>query len=116
MKTFKIKSVHSVCVDNFIEGEGDEVNSYIISDEVKATNVKEAIEKYFQSVLYYDFDFSLAEVDGGQLYYSVLVDKDNSKASKNQIELWKKDELVLYANNISVVAYELTLIYLNEEL
>ena len=116
MKTFKIKSEHNVYVDSFTEGQGDAVNSYIVSDEVKATNVKEAIEKYFDSVLCYDIDFAFAEVDGGRLYYSVLVDKDNIEASKNQIELWKKGEVTLYANNISVMAYELTLIDLEEEL
>lgn len=116
MKTFKIESEHNVYIDSFTEGEGDAVNSYNTSREIKATNVKEAIEKYFQSVLYYDFDFSLAETYEGKLDYSVLVDKDNSEASKNQVELWKKDELVLYANNITITVYELTSVDLDKEL
>ena len=116
MKTFKIESEHNVYIDSFTEGEGVAVNSYNISEEIKATNVKEAIEKYFQSVLFYGFDFSLSGVEQGYLYYTVLVDEDDIEASKNQIELWKKDEVTLYANNISIVAYELTPIDLDEEL
>jgi|SRR5690606_1864543 len=116
MKTFKIKSEHNVYVDSFTEGEGDAVNSYNISDEIKATNVKEAIEKYFQSYLYYAFDFSLAEVDEGILNYSVLVDENSNEVSENQIELWKKNEVELYANRITITVYELTSVDLDKEL
>lgn len=115
MKTFKIESEHDVYIDSFTEGEGDAVNSYNISEEIKANNVKEAIEKYFDSVLCYAFDFSFAGTYEGRLEYSTLVDEDNSEASENQIELWKKDDVTLYANNISIVAYELVSINLDEE-
>ena len=115
MKTYFIKTNHEVFIDKFNEGELDFVNSYSIEAKVKAENPREAIKKYFENELYYKFDFESAYIpheeeeteEKNTLHYSVLVDVDNSEASKKEVEEWKEDKLTLYSNNIFLTIYEL---------
>lgn len=110
MKTFKIDSFHSVFIDDYKEGEGENVNNYTQTAEVKAETVNEAIELYFKRTLFYSFDFKNAYIDDENskvLHYSNLVDEDNSEASESQIERWKQNKLTLYSNTIQIEVYEL---------
>ena len=115
MKTYFIKTNHEVHIDKFKEGKLDFVNSYNIEAKVKAENPREAIKKYFENELYYEFDFEYAYIpheeeeteEKNTLHYSVLVDNDNNEASKNEVEAWKEDKLTLYSNNIFLTIYEL---------
>lgn len=109
MKTFKIISNHDVFIDSYEEGETEQVNSYTLSAEVEAENIKSAIKQYFDKNLYYSFDFKNAEVDEENkttLYYSNLVDVENVEASESEVEQWKQNELTLYSNQITIEVFE----------
>lgn len=108
--TYKIISFHSVYVDNYEEGEQENVNNYTLEREIKAETPKQAIEKYFEDFLYYDFNFSDSLIDEEEniLNYSVLVDAENVEASDSMKELWKKGQVKLYSNNIQLELFELT--------
>ena len=110
MKTYSIKTGHDIYIDSYNEGEGKQVNFYTLEGEVKADNPTQAIEQFFETTLYYNFNMANAYIDDeikNILHYSVLVDEENVEASKNEIELWKEGKKVLYSNNISLYIYEL---------
>ena len=110
MKTFKIRSAHDIYIDDYEQGELDRVNGYTVTNEVEANDVWEAIEKYFETTLYYDFkkdNSSKSDEVENELHYSVLVDVENLEASENQIEKWKQGEEKLYSNNITITVYEI---------
>jgi hypothetical protein len=117
MKKFIISSTHEVYKDDYNEGETDYVNGYSLKSKIiNSETTKEAIQKYFEDELYYKFNVDYAYIDHEEdidaskntLHYSVLVDNENSEASEYEIELWKKGELELYANNIFLTIHELT--------
>ena len=110
MKTFKIRSAHDIYIDNYGQGELDRVNGYTLTNEVEANDVWEAIEKYFETTLYYDFkkdNASKSDEVENELHYSVLVDVENLEASENQIEKWKQGKEKLYSSNITITVYEI---------
>ena len=110
MKTFKIYSAHDVYIDDYEQGELDRVNGYTVANEIEANDVWEAIEKYFETTLYYDFkkgNASKSDEVENELHYSVLVDVENLEASENQIEKWKQGKEKLYSNNITITVYEI---------
>ena len=110
MKTFKIHSAHDIYIDDYEQGELDRVNGYTVTNEVEANDVWEAIEKYFETTLYYNFKKEYAsksdEVEN-ELHYSVLVDVENLEASEKQIEDWKQNKQKLHSNNITITVYEI---------
>jgi hypothetical protein len=116
MKKFIISSTHEIFKDSYTEGETDYVNSYSLKSEINSETTREAIQKYFEDELYYKFNFDYARINHEELnnepkntlHYSVLVDNENSEASEAEIELWKKDKLDLYSNNIFLTIHELT--------
>jgi hypothetical protein len=116
MKTFKITSLHSVYKDNFNEVEGENVNNYDISEEIKAINLKEAIKKYVDEVLCYSFKFKNAHIDEEQkcLHYSNLVDIENIEVLPNEYKYnqWQNNKLELYANIYTIYAEELKEVFL----
>ena len=110
MKTYKINSIHDIYLDSYESGELEKVNHFTMKSEIKATNPKDAIKKYFEDILCYDFninDAMMSENDKNVLYYSNLVDNDNVQASKNEIEQWEKNKIKLYSNNTTLFIYEL---------
>ena len=109
LNSYYITSTHDIYIDNYTEGEGKRVNSYDLNAIVKAENVKEAIAKYFKNELYlsYDEEYIDDSLDDGNFFYSNLVDSENLEATKEEIELWKKNEKVLYSNNSSLKIYQL---------
>jgi hypothetical protein len=107
MKTYRIESSHSVYTDDYNEGEGSFVNGYEMDAIIKAETPQQAIEKYFETVVGFDFDFNHASIEDNILFYSNLVDGSNIQASKQQIESWKKGKCILYSDNINVIIYEL---------
>ena len=110
MKTFKIRSAHDIYIDDYEHGELDRVNGYTLTNEVEANDVWEAIEKYFETTLYYDFkkdNASKSDEVENELHYSVLVDVENLEASENQIEKWKQGKEELYSSNITITVYEI---------
>ena len=110
MKTFKIRSAHDIYIDDYEQGELDRVNGYTVTNEVEANDAWEAIEKYFETTLYYDFkkdNASKSDEVENELHYSVLVDVENLEASENQIEKWKQGKEKLYSSNITITVYEI---------
>jgi hypothetical protein len=118
MKTNKyyISSTHNIYEDDYNEGEGKEVNYYTLKAIVIAENAKEAIKKYFENTLYYSFSFEYAiidEEDTNILFYSNLVDENNSEASEAEKEAWKKGNKKLYSDNARIEINMLNAIDLN---
>ena len=116
MKKFIISSTHEIFKDSYTDGQTEYVNGYSLKSKIiNSETTREAIQKYFEDELYYKFNFDYAYIDHEEnidaskntLHYSVLVDNENSEASKEEIELWKKDKLELYANNIFLTIHEL---------
>jgi hypothetical protein len=120
MKTFLIKSVHSVYIDSFENGEHEHVNEYSLEAKITAETIQKAIETYFEKELFVsNFDLKNTEVVENHLEYNYLVDNDNCPASEGEIERWKKDEITLYSNNASIEVFELVecdLKYINTDL
>jgi hypothetical protein len=108
MNTYIIKTSHEIEIDTYKEGLTNYVNSYSLKSEIKAATPREAIQKYFDDYLYYNFDIYLSYILHEQeeneptnvLFYDVLVDEENNEATESQKELWKKDKLTLYNNHI----------------
>ena len=110
MKTFKIRSAHDIYIDDYEQGELDRVNGYTVTNEVEANDVWEAIEKYFETTLYYNFkkdNASKSDEVENELHYSVLVDVENLEANEGQIEKWKQGKEKLYSNNITITVYKI---------
>ena len=110
MKTFKIRSAHDIYIDDYEQGELDRVNGYTVTNEVEANDVWEAIEKYFETTLYYNFkkdNSSKSDEVENELHYSVLVDVEKLEANERQIEKWKQGKEKLYSNNITITVYEI---------
>jgi len=108
-KQFKVTTLHTVFIDSYENGEGKQVNFYVIDSEFKAETPKEAIENHFNNVIYLPFKFDEAETseDKTVLWWSNLVDEDNGHAQQSQIEKWKKGEKELYSNNIEIMISEI---------
>lgn len=116
MKTYFIESIHFVYVDNYNEGEQEQKNCYDQKAMIKAENPRQAIEKYFETQLFFSFNFESAavrheeegeEADNiNKLDYSNLVDEENSEATENEREQWKQGKKVLYSNNTVLSIYE----------
>jgi len=106
MREFNVKSYHTVFVDDYKEGEGEQVNYYPLDATITAETAKDAVIEYFAEHLYYSFDYGRAELSecGCFIQWGNLVDADNSEASESQIERWKKGEEKLYSNRIEVSA------------
>lgn len=115
MKNYIIKTNHEIEKDEYKNGLTDYVNSYNLEEKIQAETPREAIEKYFDNVLYYNFTFENAyifhlEGDGDEknvLAYDTLVDEESFEATESQKELWKKGEKTLYNNRIYLKIYEL---------
>jgi hypothetical protein len=108
MKTYIIKTSHEIEIDTYKDGLTNYANSYSLKSEIKAATPREAVQKYFDEYLYYNFDiksaYILHEEEENEatnvLFYDVLVDEENNEATEKQRELWKKDKLTLYNNRI----------------
>lgn len=109
MKTFILNCHHSIEVDSYQNGELENVNNFDTNGQYKTETPIEAIEKHFYS-LGYNFDKNYIDTDEeeeNKIFYSVLCDEENDEATESQIELWKKDEKILYSNNMIIYVYEL---------
>jgi hypothetical protein len=106
-KKYMITSTHDVFVDDYFDGEGNNVNFYQLNSVVYGKDIYSAIQEYFEDVLHYQFNINNADINCGYLHYSVLVDADNCQADKSDIEVWKKKGRELYANNITIKAEEI---------
>jgi hypothetical protein len=116
MKTFFIESLHFVNIDDYNEGEQNQVNCYEQKATIKAENPREAIKQYFETQLYFSFDIEKAAIEHeeegeeaenlNKLNYSNLVDEENSEANEKEIEEWKQGKKVLYSNTTIISIFE----------
>jgi hypothetical protein len=110
MKLYKVVSNHDIYEDSYTEGELGYCHTYDEDAQIKAETPKEAVEKYFSEVLRIDPNELGIDYDGDRVYSSKLVDSDGALASSTEIEMWKKGELKLYSENITVRVYAMELI------
>jgi hypothetical protein len=116
LKKYFIKSSHHICEDSYELGELNQVNWYSMEAQIEAINPAEAIEKYSRKILGFDFDSQNLDIDldEGNIWHSILVDRDNFQASIEDIEKWKEGNIMLYSDNISFSIFELNEICLTE--
>jgi hypothetical protein len=114
MNRYRINSVHSVYEDSYTEGEGRFVNEWDQKSTVSAESVQDAIKEYYKKELYMEYKPEDTETDENRLYDSRMVDENNYTPSESQIESWKKGELTLYAENITLYIYKLEPVDLSE--
>lgn len=109
MKNYLIECEHNIYIDSYEQGEGENVNNFDTKGEYNAENPTAAIEKHLTSLGYsFDKDYmQLDEDQDGKVWYSILCDVENSEATEKQKNIWKEEELILYANNMTLYVYEL---------
>ena len=104
-----VESSHTIEKNDYEQGITDYVNSYDLNDRIIASSPKEAIKKYFEGVLCFDYNEEFADFGEEWVSYNVLVDADNMEATEQQIEQWKKGEIELYNDFISIWVYKMNL-------
>lgn len=117
MKEYIIKTTHKIEVDEFDNGLAKHVNLYEfdIKEEIKADNPIQAIQKYFNNILFYDFDIKKAYIfhhededeEKNTLEYDNLINGAGLEATEDERQLWRKGEKTLYNNNTFLRIYEL---------
>ena len=86
--------------DDYNEGEGEQVNSFSERVNKSFSNTEDFFKYINDNVLYYNMNkeyFSI--MDDGRIVTSLLVDEDNSAASKSEIGEWEKGNKKLYSAN-----------------
>lgn len=114
MKTYKINSCHTVHEDSYKEGLQDHVQTYSLEAEIKANTPQEALQKYIEDFLCYDYsptDIDI-DLDDDLICTGWLVNEDNCTPTAKQVKQWKHGECILYANDVIFDIYEITPIYL----
>lgn len=103
---YHIQSKHTVFEDHFEEGEQSYSNEYNENSDVEASDIKEALIKYFD-FLSFTLDTSKLDItnDNGNAYYSVLVNVEGEEADENEVKQWKKGNLILYSNLIELSVF-----------
>jgi hypothetical protein len=86
--------------DSYEEGEGEHVNSFGEKVNKSFSSGEELLEYINDNILYHNAKKEHYNImDDGRIVTSVLVDVDNSSASKSEIEEWKKGNGKLYSAN-----------------
>lgn len=108
LQKYFIQSSHEIYEDSYIHGEEKQINFFNNEAQILARSPIEALERYSSRILGYEIDAE--NVDSGNtgiFYASFLVDKDCFLACTEDIEKWKKGEILLYSDNINFEIYEL---------
>lgn len=116
MKTYLIKSQHTVCSDCFLEGETGVTSCYTLNKQIQATSSIRALLEYVHDTLYWDTftleDTALAikeaiEEQSDYIRLDQLVDEENEVPSAIKIEQWEKGECILFNNSVEVYISEI---------
>ncbi len=115
MKTYYITSTSEISEYSYQEGQLGYVNSYDHKGIVTAENAKSASWIYLVKELGY---YSIADGDiefeaDGYANTSVLVNEENSEASKSELELWEDGKKTLYIDDIRLTVYKLEQVTFN---
>lgn len=115
MNKYYISSIHDTYEDNYEKGEGAFCNSWKQERIVKATNLDEALKFYFNNELYINYDLKNLDIIDNTIQTSVLVDVENYQVSEFKIEKWKRNELTLYVQHITIKVEILQEVNIEEE-
>jgi hypothetical protein len=108
LQKYFIRSSHEIYEDSYIHGEGKNINFFNNESEILANSPIQALEKYSSRILGYDLDAeNLDHENTGFFYANFLVDKDCFPAPAEDVEKWKKEQIMLYSDNINFEIYEL---------
>ena len=112
MKTFFIECEHNIYLDNYNEGETENVNNYDTKGMYKTEDNIQAIEKHLHSLGYsFNKDYIQADEEDkkqNKIWYSVLCNSESEEANEKELENFKNGSINLYANNMTIYIYELT--------
>ena len=101
--------VATIHEDSYEEGEGNYVNEFSENINMSFDSGKDLLE-YIKSNIIYDSSAEFFVFEDGRVSCSLMVDNNNSSASKSEIERWKKGEEKLY-----VADYSFTITIMQEE-
>lgn len=105
-KEYLLKYECDVYEDDYLEGEGEHVNYWCDTYNCSGVlSVEDAIEALFKHRLWYNYNPEHKAVYENTIHYSVMVDNDNAEASVNELTEWKKGNLKLWVNNISITVF-----------
>ena len=106
IKEYLLKYSCDVYEDDFLNGEGKGVNYWMGTYNCSGLETpEEAVEALFKHNLGYNYEPKHRCVYDGIVHYSVMVDCDNAEASAYEIEGWRKGNLKLWVNNISITVF-----------
>ena len=114
MRQFNITSYHTVYEDSYENGEGQFVNCWDQSLTVKAYTLDEAMKAYYENDLNWNWEPNSVFVDEDALMDARLVDEDNCIATEKQTERWKRGELKLFNQHVTIKVWELSPLNLEE--
>lgn len=107
-KQFLISTSHDVYVDDYNEGELDHVNSYGLESKIKADTWQQAVNKYFEEVLYLSLGIESCEVEEFNIFITTcLVNELNLHPSDYEVKQWEEGKKELYSNTIRIKVYEI---------
>lgn len=109
LQKYFIRSSHEIYEYNYIFGEKKQINFFNNEAQILANSPIQALERYSSRILGYNLDTeNLDHENTGNFYANFLVDKDCYLASIEDLKKWKKEQIMLYSDNINFEVYELT--------
>lgn len=107
MKKYYVKAGVEIYVDNFNEGEGEQVNYWDANSFIEAESPMEAVKTFFEKILFFSFEEENAHIDDelngvNVLQYSNYVDAENCELaadSKEMAEFAEGKRTVFVANS-----------------
>lgn len=109
LQKYFIQSSHDIFEDSYENGEGKNINFYKNEALILAASPIQALERYVSRILGYELDAEdIDHENTGIFYANFLVDKDCYPASIEDVEKWKKGEIMLYSDVINFEIFELT--------
>jgi len=122
MKQFYFNINATIYKDDYNEGQGNQVNFWQLKELIKAENLTLAIEKLFETVLYFSYKKEFAQIQdcddsiNNVLEYSNLVDENNCEIleSDKKYQDWKAGKIILYGCDLSIEIFELNAVDLTK--
>lgn len=105
-KEYLLKYECDVYLDDYLEGEEANCNYWTDSYNVSGVScVEDAIEVLIYHRLGYSYNPNHKSVYDNTVHYIVMVDEDNYEASVNELTEWKKGNIKLWVNNITIQVF-----------
>ena len=102
---YLITSRHEVVVDDYEQGQLQNVNYYTHESRHDELN-NEALAEHFAQL---GFSYNNEEMykDEDRVYYSWLVNSEDAEASETERQQWIKNKIKLYSNNATTTFQQL---------